>query len=168
MSYLIAAIGAALAAILETSVLPEIRIAGTSPDLVYALMLASTMFLGAEEGLIWAFVGGLMLDLLASGDRPIGSATLTLLIVAGIAALIARVVQPPRIVVVVVAAFVLAFVYRAILLGVIAAATGLAVSTSSLGSFVVGAAMDAVIAGAAAWVIRALSLRFGSVVRTNW
>jgi rod shape-determining protein MreD len=168
MSYLAAAVGAVLAAMIETSVLPEITIGGISPDLVFVLMLVSAMLLGAEEGLIWAFLGGVMIDLLASGDRPLGSATLTLLLVAGLALLIARVIQPPRIAIVVAAAFVLGLLYRALLLVVIALTTGVAVSGTSLATFVSGAAMDAALATVAAWTLRALTLRFGGLMRADW
>ena len=57
--------------------------------------IAGAMVLGFEEGMVWAFVGGLMLDMLLP-ERPIGSTTLALLIVSGLALLIARVTDPPR------------------------------------------------------------------------
>ena len=64
MSLLIAAVGATIAAILETSVLTQLLVAGVKPDLVLATTIAVAVVLGFEQGLTWAVVGGLLLDLL--------------------------------------------------------------------------------------------------------
>ena len=84
-----AALGALIAALIETTVLPELPIAGAQPDLVFTLAVVATMLLSAEDGLVWAFVGGLLIDLLVPA-RPIGATTLSLLLVVGVAALASR------------------------------------------------------------------------------
>jgi rod shape-determining protein MreD len=162
MTFLVAGVGAIIAAIIETSVLPEAQVAGVSPDLVLVLTLVSAMLLGVEEGLIWAFVGGFMLDMLAPGERAAGSTPLTLLIMAGIALLVARVSGPPRILVVGLVAVVLTFAYEVLLLVVLALTSGVGLGALPFGSIAPLALLDGVLACAAAWVIRALSLRFGS------
>ncbi len=168
MILLSAAAGAVLAAILETSVLPELKLAGSSVDLVFLLMVVTAMIVGVEEALVWAFLGGLMLDLLAAGGRPIGATTLTLLLVAGVAVLIARVTQPPRVATVVVVTFALSFVYQALLFAIIAATSGISVGGWSYGTFLLSAIMDAAIAAVAAWVVKGLYLRYGPAERTDW
>src|SRR4051812_49924713 len=81
---------ALLAALLETTVLPEIPIVGATPDLVLVVAVTATLVLGIEDGLIAAFLGGLLTDMLVA-QRPLGAATLALLLVTGIAAAVARV-----------------------------------------------------------------------------
>jgi len=75
-----AALMALLAALLETTVLPEIPIAGATPDLVLVVAVTATLMLGIEDGLIAAFLGGLLTDMLIP-ERPLGAATLSLLLV---------------------------------------------------------------------------------------
>ena len=84
MTLPLAAVGALVAALLETSVLPELQIGGTKPDLVLVLAIVATMIMGVEDGLVWAFLGGLMLDVLVPG-RPLVATTFVLLLVVGLA-----------------------------------------------------------------------------------
>ena len=81
MSVLAPAVGAVLAAILESSVLTHLQVGGVAPDLVFAVGVAVAMTLGFESGMTWAFVGGVSLDLLVPG-RALGSTALTLVLVA--------------------------------------------------------------------------------------
>lgn len=60
------------------------------PDLMLALIVAWSLERGRDEGLIWAFIGGALLDLLSSG--PFGAYTLALLLCAFIAGSVQRVV----------------------------------------------------------------------------
>ena len=90
-----AALVALLAALLETTVLPEIPIAGATPDLVLVVAVTATLMMGIEDGLVAAFVGGLLTDMLIP-QRPLGAGTLALLLVVGIAAAVARVAGPNR------------------------------------------------------------------------
>jgi rod shape-determining protein MreD len=162
MTFLLAGAGAIIAAILETSVLPELQVAGVTPDLVLVLTLVSAMLLGVEEGLIWAVVGGFMLDMLAPGERAAGSTPLTLLIVTGAALLVARASGPPRILVVGGVAVVLTFAYEVLLLFVLALTAGVGLGAIPFGTIAPLAVLDGVLACGVAWAVRALSLRFGS------
>ena len=92
MSLLVAAVGAVLASLLETSVLPELHL---PIDLVLVFAVTSAMMLSIEEGLTWAFLGGITLDLLVAGTRPLGLTALCLLLTVGGAIVIARLTQPP-------------------------------------------------------------------------
>jgi rod shape-determining protein MreD len=168
MTILLAGVGAVIAAIVETSVLPELQVAGVSPDLVLVLTLVSAMLLGVEDGLIWAFLGGFVLDILTPGNRAAGSSSLTLLIVTGLALLVARVIGPARVLTVVIAVFVLTFVYEALLLAVLALTSGVGLAPVPVGSFLPRAVLNGALACAAAWGVRALSLRFGATERADW
>jgi len=68
-----------LAALLQTTALPSMTILGVKPEMMLLIVLAWSLLRGVEEGLLWAFVGGLMLDFFSGG--PLGASTLALLAV---------------------------------------------------------------------------------------
>jgi rod shape-determining protein MreD len=68
----------AIAAALQASLIPQIRILSGGPDLVFLLVLTWAINSKLEEGVIWAFAGGIMLDLLSY--NPTGTSVLGLLI----------------------------------------------------------------------------------------
>lgn len=106
MSLAVAAVGAIVAGLLELTIIPYLQIGGVQPDLVLVLAVAWTLVAGLEGGLVWAFVGGLMLDVLAA--RPLGSTPFVLLVCVGLAAAGARFLEPARWAGPAIAAFVLA------------------------------------------------------------
>lgn len=63
-----------LAAMVQSTVLPRLRIFGGQPDLVLLLVLAWAILDHESEGMVWAFVGGLLLDLLSGA--PLGLSAL--------------------------------------------------------------------------------------------
>jgi rod shape-determining protein MreD len=167
MSVLAPAVGAVLAAILESSVLTHLGIGGVTPDLVFAVGVAVAMALGFESGMTWAFAGGIALDLLLPG-RALGSTTLTLLLVTAGALVIARATWPPRLIVVGASAFVLTFAYQALLLALLAFTINVAFAGLTFGNLVLGGVANALIAVVALLAIRALDLRFGEPERLAW
>ena len=167
MSLLIAAVGAILAAVVESSVFTQLPIGGIKPDLVFALTMAVAMVMGFEDGMVMAFTGGLMLDLLLP-ERPVGSSILTLLVLTGICLLVARATEPPRLIVIALTTFALSFVYQALLLVLLALTAGVAIGSWPLASFAIIGLLNALIATVTAWVIRALLLRFGPAERADW
>ncbi len=66
-------------ALLQSTLLPLMTILGVQPDLVLLAVMSWTLLRGLVEGLVWAFVGGLWLDLLSGG--PFGLSALTLVLV---------------------------------------------------------------------------------------
>jgi rod shape-determining protein MreD len=74
----LAALAAALA---ELAVAPHFSLSGAHVHLVLVLGVIATVALGVETGLVWAFVGGIALDVLAG--RPLGATALALLVVLG-------------------------------------------------------------------------------------
>lgn len=167
MSLLIAAVGATIAAIIESSVLTRLLIVGVKPDLVLAITLAMVIVLGFEHGIVWAFVGGLLLDILLP-DRTLGSTTLALLLAAGAALLLARAADVPGTLLIGLITFVIAFVYQAMLMILLAATTGTAMQPLNAPVFAAIAIIDAVIAVIAAWTAGALEQRFGRADRLSW
>jgi cell shape-determining protein MreD len=73
-----AAVAAGVAALLESSMASRYQIAGAQLQIVLLLGIAITLVYGFEDGMAWAFVGGLFLDFLAM--RPLGSTVFGLLI----------------------------------------------------------------------------------------
>ena len=110
MSLPVAALGALIAALLETSVLTELAVAGIKPDLVFVITVVVAMVVGFEEALVWAVVGGLLIDAMAG--RPLGATTLALLIVTGLATLAGRLTSPARSITVLAAVFVLSWIFQ--------------------------------------------------------
>lgn len=66
-------------ALLQTTALPALKVLGVKPELMLLTVLAWSLLRGVEEGLVWAFLGGLMLDLFSGG--PLGASALALLVV---------------------------------------------------------------------------------------
>lgn len=167
MGLLSAAVGAIVAAILEVSVFSQLQLGGVTPELVLAMGIAVGMVAGFEAGMIWAFLGGVMLDMLLP-ERPLGATTLALLVAIGAALLVARVADPPRIIVICATAFCLSFLYQALLIALLALTAGVAIPGLQPTSLTMSAGIAAGIAAATAWVTRSLTLRFGATERTDW
>jgi rod shape-determining protein MreD len=86
MGPVLAAIGAAIAALMEVTVASRIHLADAQPQIVLVIAILLTLVIGFEEGMVWAFVGGLFVDLLRF--LPLGSTVFGLLVVVGLAALV--------------------------------------------------------------------------------
>ena len=71
-----------LAALAQATIMPRLALLGARPDLVLILVVSWTLLCGVWEGAIWAFVGGLALDLLSGG--PFGAAMIGLMLVSGL------------------------------------------------------------------------------------
>jgi rod shape-determining protein MreD len=167
MSVLAPAVGAVLAAILESSVLTHLQVGGVAPDLVFAVGIAVAMVLGFGSGMTWAFVGGVTLDLLLPG-RALGSTALTLVLTTGLALVAARALWPPRLVIIGGTTFVLTFVYQVMLLGLLALTAAVAFSGLTISHLVIAGVLNTAIAVVAVVVVRALELRFGEPERLAW
>ncbi len=167
MGLLVAALGATLAASIEHSTLTQLLIGGVKPDLVMALGVGMAMLLGFAHGMVWAVVGGLMLDFLAP-ERVLGSTTLTLLIVIGVALLIARLSEEPRLPIIGLSVFILTFLYQALLMFLIAVTTGNSLQSVTVLTYAFIALMNAAIAVVAVWACRGLLGRYGRLERVAW
>lgn len=167
MRILAPAVGAALAAILESSVLAHLQMGEVKPDLVFALGIAVAMVLGFDSGMTWAFVGGVMLDVLTP-ERALGSAAISLLLCTALALLAARALWPPRLAFIGATVFGLTYLYHVALLALLAFTSGVGFQGLSITSLTIVAIMNAAIAGVAVLLVRALDLRFGEPERLAW
>jgi rod shape-determining protein MreD len=161
-----AALGALVAALIEATVLSELPIAGSQPDLILAIAIVATMVLSVEDGLVWAFVGGLMLDMLIPA-RPVGATTLSLLLVVGLAALAAHFVGRGHRLPAVLIAFVLTWVFHAVFIGVLVLIEGLALSVFEPRLVLAAAIMNLIVAIPAALAFGAIGRRLATE-RVDW
>lgn len=166
MSLTLAAVGAVVAAVLQLTIVPYLGIAGSYPDLVLVVAVIATFTWSIEAGMTLAFVGGLMIDLLA--PRPIGLTAFTLLVSTGIAALIGRVIPRGRIVTQIVLIFVLSFVTDLLFLGMYTALRGKLDVGDPIQLILPGALYSTAIAVVLAPLALALHKRFAERERVAW
>ncbi len=166
MSLTLAAVGAVVAAVLQLTIVPYLGIAGAYPDLVLVVAVIATFTWSIEAGMTLAFVGGLMIDLLA--PRPIGLTAFTLLVSTGIAALIGRVIPRGRIVTQIVLIFVLSFVTDLLFLGMYTALRGKLDVGDPIQLILPGALYSTAIAVVLAPLAVALHKRFAERERVAW
>jgi rod shape-determining protein MreD len=110
LSLVLAAVGAAVAAFIQATVLPFAASGGGGLDLVLVIAVVWTMALGLEGGLVWAFLGGLVIDVLLM--RPLGLTAFIDLLAVGAAWVIGRLVARAAYPVIVVTAALLAALAR--------------------------------------------------------
>ena len=64
-------------ALLQTVLLSRVNLWGARPDLMLLVVFVWAVVRGVDEGLVWGFIGGLIVDLLSGG--PLGATVLALL-----------------------------------------------------------------------------------------
>jgi rod shape-determining protein MreD len=74
-----------VAAILQSTLFKQLNFYGAVPNLVLIIVVAWGLLRGGRESYLWAFVGGLALDLLSGG--PLGLSSLALLLIAALISL---------------------------------------------------------------------------------
>ena len=161
-----AALFTILAALLETTVLPELPIAGATADLVLVCATCAAIILGIEDGLAAAFLGGLMIDLLIP-DRPLGAATLSLLLVLGLAMIVARMGGPSRRWLAVAMTVILTPLLHGVMAVILVATEGVPLALP-VTVVLVAAFMNGLIAIPVATLFAAIEHRFGTVERVDW
>ncbi|MEZ4620456.1 MAG: rod shape-determining protein MreD [Caldilineaceae bacterium] len=78
-------------ALLQTTIAGRLIIHGVKPDLVLVVVVIATLIYGGPGGLLWAFLGGIGLDLFSGG--PFGASSLALMFAIVVAALGHRVLS---------------------------------------------------------------------------
>lgn len=68
-----------LAVVLQTTLVPQVRLWDGGPDLIFLCVLAWSVHAPLEEGVTWALVGGIMQDLMSVA--PVGMSSFGLIIV---------------------------------------------------------------------------------------
>ncbi|MEO7117928.1 MAG: rod shape-determining protein MreD, partial [Candidatus Limnocylindrales bacterium] len=146
--------------------LTELTVSGIKPDLVFVVAVVVAMVVSFEDALVWAVVGGLLVD--AMSARPIGATTLALLLVIGLATLAGRITRNPRTVTVIAAVLALTWVFQVLLLAILAATGGIALVELPTGRILIIAIVNVALALLVLALQRALFARFRSPERIEW
>lgn len=157
MQLTIAAAVAVLAALVEYTVAPYLRVGDTVPHPVLVFGVIWTIAGGLEAGLTWAFVGGLALDIVA--QRPLGSTAFALLISIGLASLIGGFFGRVRIMAPIVATAVASVVYSMLLLAAVSALSPAGLAGVTGGAIIGSAVYDALIAALVGPLVIAVVVR---------
>jgi rod shape-determining protein MreD len=151
-----AAVGAGVAALLELTVASRYQLDGAQllqVSLVFAIAVA--VVYGFEEGMAWAFVGGLCLDLLAM--RPLGASIFELLIAVALATLAEPLLSRSRYIGCVIAVFVITPIFLVIsdvTTGLLRPPTPPLPVTTILASAIANAIFAAVVCPLVIWIKR--------------
>lgn len=87
----------ALLTVVQTAVFPRLPVFGVTPALPFLVALAWSLLRGLDEGLVWAFVAGLFMDLFTIA--PVGGSSLTYMAAITAATLLNEVLPPNRFVI---------------------------------------------------------------------
>ena len=166
MHLVIAAALAVVAALAEFTIVPYLKIgdAVLHPALVFGVVWAIAF--GLEAGLVWAFVGGLALDIL--GQRPLGSSAFALLIAIGLGSVVGGLLSRVRILAPVVATAVASPVYSMLLLVATTALTAAPLPASPFASVVPSTVYDTVLAAIVGPLTIAVVVRRQQADRVDW
>jgi rod shape-determining protein MreD len=166
MSLFVAAIGATVTAIFELTVGPYLRVGNAQPHPVFIFAIIWTVAVGLESGLVWAFVGGIALDVLA--QRPLGVSSFALIIGVGITAAITRPFIRIRPLVVAPVVALLSLVYSMTLYVLLGALGSSVASSDPVGVLAPGVVYDAVLAVLVGPLAVAIHDRHTAEERADW
>ena len=166
MSVTLAAMASVVAALFELTIFDHLRIGGAQPHPVLVLGIVWAIAIGIEGGLTVAFVGGLLLDVLA--QRPLGASAFALLIAVGGASVVGSSLGRVKLIAPVIAVFLFSFVDSLVLLGILSALQGPAPIADPVGTVLPGAIYDTVLAAIAGPLLVAIVERHRDVDRMDW
>ncbi len=166
MTYLLAAIGATVAALVELSLVPYLRIGDAHPHPVLVFGVIWTIATRLEIGLIWAVVGGVLLDGLAS--RPFGTSVFALVIAVGAAAIIARSFIRVRPLAPIIAVPIVSLMYSLVLFALVAAIRPPISIADPVALLMPGAAYDAVLGLLFGPLLLSIRDRYRPEERVDW
>ena len=166
MTLLFAAVGATVAALLESSVVPYLRVGESLPHLVFVFAVIVTVIGGFDRGLVWAFVGGLFLDVFT--QRPLGISAFALLLCVGGVAGLNRLLSRARPLLPIIATLLLSLVYSMSLYLTFAALEGSPPAGDPVALFLPGAAYDGVLAAIFGPLLVAIADRRAESERVEW
>jgi rod shape-determining protein MreD len=108
-------------ALIQSTTLPYVIILGVKPELMLIVVVSWSLLRGSEEGMVWALIGGVGLDLFSGA--PFGTITVALLVVSFLSGLGESSVFRTHIALPLVTALVTTVIYDLVIL-VILALTG--------------------------------------------
>jgi rod shape-determining protein MreD len=166
MSLLLAAVGAMVAGLLELTIGSYLRVGNAQPHFVLVFGVIWTIASGPDAALVWAFAGGLLLDVLA--PRPLGTSAFSLLIALSLAGLAVRPFNRIRAVAPIPLVPLLSVVYSVLLLVTFGALRSPIPAPDPIGALIPGAIYDAIFGVVAGPLIIALYDRATDQERIDW
>jgi len=166
MKFTIAAAVAVVAALVEFTVVPYLKIGDAALHPVLVLGVVWAIAGGFESGLAVAFAGGLALDIV--GQRPLGSSAFSLLIATGLASVVGGLLSRIRIAAPIAATLFASLVYSMLLLGATTALTNSPLDSAALTPVVPSAVYDTVLAAIAGPLVVAVVARRRETERVDW
>lgn len=168
MSVILAGLASVVAALFELTIFDHLRIGGAQGHPVLVLAVIWTIAAGVEGGLAAAFVGGLLLDVLA--QRPLGSSAFALLLAVGGAALVGAAFARIRVKLAapVIAVFLLSFLDSLVLLAILSSLQGPVPLADPITTVLPGAVYDTVLAAIVGPLIVAIVERGRDTDRMAW
>lgn len=121
------------AALLQSTVTVRLELWGVKPDLVLILVVIGALLYGSKVALLWAFLGGLGVDLFSGG--PLGISSLGLLLVALTAGIGHRVLSRYHLLVPLSASALGTLLYGLVYIGLLALLREAATQTTLFGTF---------------------------------
>ncbi len=83
--------------VVQVTVSPHIELFGVAPQLLFLITIVWALYYGLQQGLIWAFVAGVLIDLFSAG--PMGASSLALMAAVFIVVTIQRLFPENRVLV---------------------------------------------------------------------
>jgi rod shape-determining protein MreD len=166
MSLVLAVVGAVVAGLLELTVVPHLSINGAHPHPVLILGVIWTVAVGVDSGLVWAFAGGILLDVLA--PRPLGSTAFALLVSLGGASAGARLLSRVRPFAPIPLVFIFSLVNSLLLLVIYGALRAPIPAEDPIGTLLPGAVFDTILAAVFGPLVITLRERYGPDERSDW
>jgi rod shape-determining protein MreD len=166
MSLLFAAIGATVTALLESTLPQYLSVGNANLHPVLVIGVIWTIAAGFERGVVWAFVGGLVLDILLG--RPLGASAFALLVAVGGATLIAQPLPRLRTLAPIVAVPVLSLVHSLLIFILTSSGLGSGAIADPISLFVPAAVYDGVLGLLLGPLVVSIHDRRAVVERVDW
>lgn len=167
MSLLLSAIGATVAAVLDASLSSRyLTIGDAGPHFVLVLGVIWSIAAGIERGIAWAFIGGLVLDVLLG--RPLGASAFALLVAVGGAGLMAQPLVRLRLLAPIIAVPILSVAYSVLIMILTSNGQPGATFRDPVGLFVPSAIYDGVLGLLLGPLIVSAHDRRLAVERVDW
>ena len=107
-----------LLAVVQSTAATHWQLGGVKPDLVLLTVIAGTLLYGGRSGVLWAFVGGVAIDLFSGG--PLGASSLAMMAAVLVVSIGHRPLSRYNPLVPLAAATLGTFVYASVYLGILA------------------------------------------------
>jgi rod shape-determining protein MreD len=133
---------------------------------VLVLGIIVTIAVGLEAGLVWAFVGGLALDVLA--QRPLGSTAFALLLCMGGASILGHLFSRVRPLAPIIATFVLSLLYSMVLFVLMGALRSPLPVSDPMSIILPGAIYDTVLAALIGPLVISIHDHRAQTERVDW